>query len=61
MIFKPENDYGFRWGPLVVQRVCHDAKKFGYVLSVETDAGKQIEIRVSPKGTKIEVERNDPR
>ena len=55
MIFKPEKDYGFRWGPLVMQRVCHDEKKMGYLLAIETDAGQSIEIRVTPKGAKIEV------
>lgn len=57
MIFTPEEKYGFRWGPLVVQRSCHDERRLGYVLSIKTDAGKEIEIRVSPRGTKIQVDK----
>lgn len=58
MSAEEEAKFGFRWGPLVVSRCCHDAKKIGYILQITTDAGRQIEVRVSPKGEKISVEVN---
>ena len=51
-----EERYGFRWGPLVVQRCCHDEKRLGYMLTIRTDKGREVEIRVSPKGDRITVE-----
>jgi hypothetical protein len=51
-----EERYGFRWGPLVVQCCCHDDNRLGYVLLIRTDKGREVEIRVSPKGDRIDVE-----
>lgn len=52
-----EERYGFRWGPLVVQRVATFPRKNGedHVLRVKTDAGKQIDIYVSPTGRSVRV------
>ena len=41
--------YGFVWGPLSVERVASDEKRFGYLLLIKT-AKQQLEIRVTPKG-----------
>lgn len=52
-----EERYGFRWGPLVVQRVATFPGKNGesHVLAVETDAGTRIDIYVSPTGQSVRV------
>lgn len=49
--------YGFRWGPLVVERVAtYPAKNGDYrVIRVRTDAGKRIDIYVSPTGRSVRV------
>ena len=54
----PFTPYGFIWGPMVVTRLCHD-KRYGYVLQVKTQHGK-VEIRVSPKGRKLNVWTDQP-
>ena len=46
--------YGFRWGPLMVQRTCSDPKG-GIVITVLAACGA-VEIRVSPKGRKMDAE-----
>lgn len=43
-----ETDYGFRWGPVAVERVLSDPK-FGVLLSLATRKHK-IELRVTPGG-----------
>lgn len=52
-----EERYGFRWGPLVVTRWATFPGKNGesHVLAVETDAGKRINIYVSPTGRSVRV------
>lgn len=45
--------FGFRWGPLMVTRLISD-EKFGYVLEIRTEH-KTLEVRVSPKGRRIEA------
>mgnify|MGYP001603501688 CR=1 FL=1 len=48
-----ETKYGFKWGPLIVERDASDPKG-GYLLSIYTASAK-VEVRVTPKGQKIEV------
>ena len=45
--------YGFRWGPLRVERIISDPK-WGVVLRIGTDR-EQWEVRVSPKGRRMTV------
>ena len=56
---KPFTPHGFIWGPITVTRICSDPKRFGYVLDVRTPHGK-VEIRVSPKGRKLNVWTSQP-
>jgi hypothetical protein len=55
-----ETPYGFRWGPMWVERAASD-EKGGVVLRVATapageGAGRVIYIRVSPRGQSVTVE-----
>ena len=43
--------YGFRWGPMVVQRSAHIEGR-GYALTVRTEH-QSIQISISEKGHKI--------
>lgn len=45
--------WGFRWGPLLIQRVASDPK-YGVVIWVGSEH-KQYEVRVSPKGRTVTV------
>lgn len=52
--------YGFRWGPMHVDRCCSD-ERLGVVLRVSVkpfpeSCERYVDIRVSPKGSKIQVE-----
>ncbi len=47
-------DYGFRWGPILVERLIHVEGK-GYSLEVRTDAGQLVQIGVSEHGRKVRV------
>ena len=48
-------DYGFTFGPMIVERVCSD-DRVGYVLVVrDSDRNTVIEIRCSPKGRSWDV------
>lgn len=46
-----ETKYGFRWGPMEIQRLMSD-DKIGVVISVMTD-DDEMEIRCTPKGKRI--------
>jgi hypothetical protein len=46
--------YGFRWGPVTVKRTISDPK-LGVVLTVKSEGGERVEIRVTPAGQKMEV------
>lgn len=50
-----ESRYGFRWGNVVVTRIMYDKDRdtFGRVLEIRTDAGRSLQVRITPKGTKI--------
>lgn len=51
-------DYGFRWGPAVVQRNHHattGAYKGYRSLSVKTDTGQDLQISISPTGRSLRV------
>lgn len=48
-----ETKYGFRWGPLTVERLISDPK-FGVLIEVSTPM-QRMEIRSSPQGSKLEV------
>lgn len=52
-----EERYGFRWGPLVVERVATFPAKKGetHVIRIKTDAGKAIDVYASPTGRSIRV------
>ena len=53
-----ETKYGFKWGPLIVERDASDPKG-GYVLSVYT--GQHcIDIRATPKGHGLEATHRQP-
>jgi len=45
--------YGFRWGPMEVERLVSDHRG-GVLIAIRT-GHKRVEIRVSPKGNKIDV------
>ena len=52
--------YGFRWGPMHVDRCCSD-ERFGVVLRVSVkpfpeSCERHVDIRISPKGGVISVE-----
>ena len=49
--------YGFRWGPFRIERVASDPR-FGVVVWVGSDT-EQYQVRVSPKGRKVEVRKCD--
>ena len=49
-----ETKYGFEWGPMVVERVLSD-ERVGVVVQVRTRGGPGFEVRVTPKGKKIDV------
>lgn len=52
-------DYGFAFGPMIVERVCSD-DKFGYVIVVrDADRDTLIEIRCSRKGRSWDVRVKD--
>ena len=50
-----EQDYGFKWGPLEVQRSARLPAGRGAVLTIKTDLGTEIELWVSEKGQRIVV------
>jgi hypothetical protein len=52
-----EERYGFRWGPMVVKRMATLPRRTGedHVLRVATDAGKHIDVYVSPTGRSLRV------
>lgn len=45
--------YGFRWGPVTVERTATD-EKWGVVVTVK-GATEQVDIRVSPAGRTLTV------
>lgn len=45
--------YGFRWGPVLISRMASDPKG-GLSLQIQTRKAA-IALRVTPKGTKIDV------
>ena len=49
-------DYGFAWGPMLVERIAHD-DRIGWVLVVRPrDAHEpSVQIRVSPAGRSWQV------
>jgi hypothetical protein len=50
----PECDnFGFRWGNLIVQRATHD-ERYGRWLRIVTQTGWELDIRVT-KGGKLRV------
>lgn len=53
MTSEQETAFGFRWGCLVVSRCARNGH--GYILQVQTDVGKSIEIYVSRAGRSIRV------
>jgi hypothetical protein len=44
-------EYGFKWGPIVVERTCH-VEGVGYVLEIRTNY-KVMQVNISEKGRKI--------
>ena len=50
-----ETQYGFNWGPLVVERLFSDPK-FGVVIALKA-GDRTVEVRVSPAGRKLQVDR----
>jgi len=46
-----ETTYGFRFGPMLVERVIHD-ERIGYVVVARPEGAHEpkVEIRVSPSG-----------
>jgi len=46
-------NYGMRWGPFRLERVASDAR-FGVVVRIGSDT-EQYEMRISPKGLKVQV------
>jgi hypothetical protein len=54
-----ETLYGFRWGPVYVERACSD-EKGGVVIRIATgpigESKNAVHIRVSPKGRTLTVE-----
>lgn len=56
-----EDEYGFRWGPVVVQRYAEFQRPKGElcrVLGIESDAAPTLHIYVSPTGRSVRVYRN---
>ena len=53
-----DDPYGFAWGPVAVERTASDPK-WGVILTIKNDYGKQFEVRVSPSGRVLEVLRDD--
>jgi hypothetical protein len=50
-------EYGFRWGPMVVDRVAHIDGR-GYVVSVRSSAGydgPEVQVFVSEKGRRVKA------
>ncbi len=47
-----ETPYGFKWGPMEVQRTATDPK-YGYILLIHSKGGGTMQVRVSPKGRSI--------
>lgn len=45
--------YGFRWGPMVVERLAHIDKR-GYVLNIKTEH-QSMQVYITEKGRKIEA------
>jgi hypothetical protein len=50
-----QTQYGFDWGPVSIERVVKD-DRVGWVVWVSCHGGL-VEVRVSPKGQRIEVTR----
>jgi hypothetical protein len=52
-----EERYGFRWGPLVVQRAAILPSRNGetHVVRITTATGKSINVYVSPTGRSVRV------
>lgn len=46
--------YGFRWGPLHVERVASDELTFGAVVEVGSDRDR-FHVRVSPAGRRVQI------
>lgn len=46
-----ETKYGFRWGPIEIQRLMSD-DKIGVVIAVMTET-EEMEIRCTPKGKRM--------
>lgn len=52
--------FGFRWGPIVVSRLCSD-DRFGFEVEVRRagdDIGSGIQIHATPRGRKLTVVRD---
>lgn len=45
--------FGFKWGPALVQRITEFDR--GVVFSIETDAGRRLQVFVSAKGRSIQI------
>jgi len=57
-------DYGFKWGPMYVDRCCSD-DRHGVLLRVSNklfpyDARRYVDIRISPSGKVIAVRTGGP-
>lgn len=64
--FRP-TQYGFEWGPMVVERLMHD-DRYGWCLVIKAawtavpgraacvSSGKEIIVRASPMGARLSVE-----
>jgi hypothetical protein len=50
-----DTKYGFKWGRMICERVLSDPR-IGVVVWVRCEKGDGFEIRVSPKGTKIDIQ-----
>ena len=55
-----EDDFGFRWGPITVQRYAQLNDRNGpiRVLGIESDKASTLHIYVSPTGRSVRVFRN---
>lgn len=55
-----EEQYGFRWGPVVVQRTASYDRGSGEcrILRVIPDVGPPIELYISPTGRSVRVFRD---
>ena len=44
--------YGFDWGPMKVERLCHIAGR-GYVLAIRVGQEEKLQVYVSEKGQSV--------